>query len=267
MPTQRSTTRRRFTITTAIPYVNGDPHLGYALELVEADVLARHRRLRGDAVRFQTGTDDNALKNVDAAVAAGVPVAEFVARAPRASPSSRGPARDLARRLRPHQCRPAAPPGVERLWRACAARRRPLPARLRGPLLHRLRGVLDPGRARRRPLPGARDPAGAGRRAELVLPALALPGALLELLEAGGCASSRSSGRNEVIAFVRGGLATSASRAAGAGARLGHPGAGRPGQVVYVWFDALANYVSALDYGGATAATRAGGAAATSGCT
>src|SRR5262249_32578539 len=70
---------RRFYITTAIPYVNGDPHLGHALELVQADVLARHRRLRGDDVRFLTGTDDNALKNVDAALAAGVPVAEFVA--------------------------------------------------------------------------------------------------------------------------------------------------------------------------------------------
>src|SRR5262245_41697346 len=70
---------RRFYITTAIPYVNGDPHLGHALELVQADALARHRRLRGDGVRFLSGTDDNALKNVDAALAAGLPVAEFVA--------------------------------------------------------------------------------------------------------------------------------------------------------------------------------------------
>ena len=71
--------RRRFYVTTAIPYVNGDPHLGHALEFVQADVLARHRRARGDAVRFLSGTDDHALKNVDAAVAAGVPVARFVA--------------------------------------------------------------------------------------------------------------------------------------------------------------------------------------------
>ena len=70
---------RRFYVTTAIPYVNGDPHLGHALEFVQADVLARHRRLRGDDVRFLSGTDDNALKNVDAALAAGVGVAEFVA--------------------------------------------------------------------------------------------------------------------------------------------------------------------------------------------
>ena len=69
--------RRRFYITTAIPYVNGDPHLGFALECVQADVLARHRRLRGEQVRFLSGTDDNSLKNVEAAELAGVPVADI----------------------------------------------------------------------------------------------------------------------------------------------------------------------------------------------
>ena len=56
------TTTGHFYVTTAIPYVNAAPHLGHALELVQADVLARHRRLRGQRVRFLTGTDDNALK-------------------------------------------------------------------------------------------------------------------------------------------------------------------------------------------------------------
>src|SRR5436190_10568699 len=65
-------------LTTAIPYVNAAPHLGHALELVQADVLARHRRLRGQRVRFLTGTDENALKNVTAAAAAGAGVAAFV---------------------------------------------------------------------------------------------------------------------------------------------------------------------------------------------
>jgi methionyl-tRNA synthetase len=55
-----------FYVTTSIPYVNARPHLGFALEIVQADVLARHRRLRGDQVRFQTGTDDNSLRATDA---------------------------------------------------------------------------------------------------------------------------------------------------------------------------------------------------------
>ena len=71
---------QRYYITTAIPYVNARPHLGFAMELVQADVLARYHRLRGDDTRFQTGTDDNALKNVQAAEAEGIPTAQFVDR-------------------------------------------------------------------------------------------------------------------------------------------------------------------------------------------
>jgi tRNA synthetases class I (M) len=62
--------------TTTVPYVNARPHIGHAPELVQADVLARYRR--GDAVRFQAGTDDNSLKNVLAAEAAGVGVLAFI---------------------------------------------------------------------------------------------------------------------------------------------------------------------------------------------
>jgi len=67
-------------ITTAIPYVNATPHLGFAYELVLADVLARHRRRRGRDVRFVTGTDDNSLKNVLAATREGVTTRELVER-------------------------------------------------------------------------------------------------------------------------------------------------------------------------------------------
>jgi methionyl-tRNA synthetase len=65
-------------ITTSIPYVNASPHVGFALELVQADAYARHSRLLGRNVRFQCGTDDNSLKNVRSAEAAGLPVADFV---------------------------------------------------------------------------------------------------------------------------------------------------------------------------------------------
>jgi methionyl-tRNA synthetase len=70
----------RYTVTTAIPYVNAKPHVGHAPELVETDVLARHRRQHGHEVRFQTGTDDNALKNVQGAEAEGISPAEYVER-------------------------------------------------------------------------------------------------------------------------------------------------------------------------------------------
>ena len=51
-----------FYITTAISYPNGRPHIGHAYEAIAADVIARFQRLRGRTVRFQTGTDEHGLK-------------------------------------------------------------------------------------------------------------------------------------------------------------------------------------------------------------
>jgi methionyl-tRNA synthetase len=78
----------RYNVMTAIPYVNGRPHVGHALELVQADVLARHRRQCGAEVRFQTGTDDNALKNVQGAEAEGIPPRSTCPGSPSGSPDS-----------------------------------------------------------------------------------------------------------------------------------------------------------------------------------
>ncbi len=49
-------------ITTTLPYVNADPHIGFALEVIQADALARAGRLRGDDVFFSTGTDEHGQK-------------------------------------------------------------------------------------------------------------------------------------------------------------------------------------------------------------
>jgi methionyl-tRNA synthetase len=68
----------KFYITTAIPYVNAKPHIGHALEFVECDVLARYHRLKGEETALLTGADENALKNVQAAETAGIPIQEFV---------------------------------------------------------------------------------------------------------------------------------------------------------------------------------------------
>ncbi len=54
--------QRPFYITTTLPYVNAEPHIGFALEIVQADILARYRALRGDEVFFNTGTDEHGLK-------------------------------------------------------------------------------------------------------------------------------------------------------------------------------------------------------------
>ena len=61
----------KFYITTSIAYVNAPPHLGFALESVQADVWARWRCQKGDKVFFLTGTDEHGAKIARAAEAAG----------------------------------------------------------------------------------------------------------------------------------------------------------------------------------------------------
>jgi len=54
--------RKRVYYTTTLPYVNADPHIGFALEIVHADIIARSKRLMGYEVFFNTGTDEHGLK-------------------------------------------------------------------------------------------------------------------------------------------------------------------------------------------------------------
>src|SRR3989338_6120887 len=60
--TEKESNKRGFYITTTLPYVNADPHLGFATEIIRADILARYRRMLGDDVFFNTGTDEHGLK-------------------------------------------------------------------------------------------------------------------------------------------------------------------------------------------------------------
>lgn len=68
----------KFYLTTAIPYVNAKPHVGFALELVQSDVIKRFHEELGDETLLLSGADENAIKNVQAAEAAGLPVQKFI---------------------------------------------------------------------------------------------------------------------------------------------------------------------------------------------
>jgi methionyl-tRNA synthetase len=241
---------RRFYITTAIPYVNGDPHLGHALEFVQADVLARHRRLRGEAVRFLSGTDDNALKNVDAAVAAGLPVADFVA----------GKAQRFVDLAEPLQLSnddfirtstdPRHRPGVEWLWRACAEA---------GDLYQRdYEGLYCSGCEAFIPPSDLADGCCPehGETPEVIVERnwffrlSRYQDALLDLIASGRLHIEPEHRHNEVLAFIKAGLADfSVSRARERARGWGIPVPDDPEQVIYVWFDALANYITALNGG------------------
>lgn len=65
-------------ICTAIPYVNGNPHIGHAMDYLLADTYARYHRLKGDEVRFQVGTDEHGNKVFSTAQKNHIPVEEYV---------------------------------------------------------------------------------------------------------------------------------------------------------------------------------------------
>ncbi|HWC75611.1 MAG TPA: methionine--tRNA ligase [Gemmatimonadales bacterium] len=71
---------QKYFLTTAIDYSNGDPHLGHALEKVGADCIARYRRLRGDQVHYLMGMDEHSQSVIQAAARAGVTPREWVDR-------------------------------------------------------------------------------------------------------------------------------------------------------------------------------------------
>ncbi|MBY9007224.1 MAG: methionine--tRNA ligase [Candidatus Lokiarchaeota archaeon] len=70
--------KKSFYITTAIAYLNGKPHMGHALEIIQADCLARFYRLFGESLVFQTGADEHGLKILNTAQEKGMDVKDLL---------------------------------------------------------------------------------------------------------------------------------------------------------------------------------------------
>jgi methionyl-tRNA synthetase len=237
-------------ITTTIPYVNARPHIGFALELVQADVLARFARQDGERVRFQAGTDDNSLKNVLAAQAAGVGVREFVDRNAAAfvglGQALSLTVDDVIRTSRDPRHRP----GVERFWEACASAGDLYRKRYEGLYCTGCEQFYTPAELRdgRCPEHGTEPQQVAEENWFFRLSRYAQP--LRAAITRGDLRIEPAGRRHEVLALIDGGLEDfSVSRPATRAGGWGIPVPDDPSQVIYVWFDALCNYVTALGYG------------------
>jgi methionyl-tRNA synthetase len=243
------TTRRHY-ITTTIPYVNARPHLGFALELVQADALARHHRHRGDEVRLLSGTDDNSLKNVLAAEAAGLDVRTLVDRNADAFAALRGPLALSFDDFIRTSSDPRHRVGVERLWRRCAAAGDLYRKAYEGLYCVGCEQFYTPDE-----LPAGRCPEH-GTEPERIAEEnwffrlSRYTDRLHDLIAGGHLRVEPAARRNEVLALIAGGLRDFSVSRGGTRARgWGIPVPDDPGQVVYVWWDALGNYVTSLGYG------------------
>jgi methionyl-tRNA synthetase len=237
-------------ITVAIPYVNARPHVGYALELVQADVLARHLRARGDDIRFLGGTDDHALKNVLGAEAAGIAPQEFVDRNAAAFEALREPLDisfdDFIRTSRD----PRHAPGVERLWRACAARGDFYRHWYAGEYCVGCEQFYAPADLVDGRCPEHRTPTETVAEENWFFRLSRYRDAIVHAIERGELTIVPESYQNEALAFLAAGLEDiSVSRSDARARGWGIPVPDDPTQRIYVWWDALGSYITALDYG------------------
>jgi methionyl-tRNA synthetase len=243
-------TATRVYLSTTIPYVNARAHLGHALELVQADVLARHHRRIGDEVRLQSGTDDNSLTNVLAAEAEGISTRELVHRNASAFAGLREHLSLSLDDFIRTSSDPRHRPGVERLWRACAASGDLYRKSYAGLYCVRCEQFYTEAELAAGNCPEHGIPPQLIEEENWFFRLSRYSGQLRDAIESGRLRIEPASRRNEVLGFIAGGLADfSVSRSVQRARGWGIPVPGDPGQVIYVWWDALANYISSLRYG------------------
>jgi methionyl-tRNA synthetase len=238
------TADRPFYVTTPIYYVNDAPHLGHAYPTVAADVMARFMRLDGRRVKFLTGTDEHGQKVERSAATAGETPQQF---ADRVSAQFREMDRllnisndDYIRTTEPRHI-----VGVQALWQELQRRGEIYLGRFAGWYAVRDEAFYDESE-----LINGKAPTGAEvewlEEDNYFFRLSAWQDRLLAWYEANPDAVAPRSRRNEVLSFVRGGLRDlSISRTS---FKWGIPVPGDPRHVVYVWLDALANYITALGY-------------------
>lgn len=238
-------------ITTAIPFVNARPHLGFALEAVLTDAMARYHRLRGEDVRFLTGTDENSLKNVRAAEKEGISTEALVAR----NAALFHGLREVLDLSFDDFLRTSAEErhlaGVRKLWETCDRRGDIYKKTYSGLYCVGCEQFYAESELVDGLCPEHRTPPELVEEENYFFRLSRYTDPLLDLIESGQLRVEPEKRRNEVLSFLRMGLADfSISRSHARAHGWGVPVPGDPDQVMYVWFDALGNYITALDYAG-----------------
>jgi methionyl-tRNA synthetase len=239
-----------FYVTTAISYPNGAPHIGHAYEMIATDAIARWKRLEGREVYFLTGTDEHGIKMVQTAAKEGIPVRELADR-------NAGEFKRLAEALNLSNddfirtTEPRHHDASQAIWKKMAenADGDIFQSTYKGWYSVRDEAYFDEAELTEKD--GKRF-APSGAEVEWVeeptyfFRLSSYQQKLLDLYEANPDFIAPRERRNEIISFVKSGLQDlSISRTT---FDWGIPVPDAPGHVMYVWVDALTNYITGVGY-------------------
>jgi methionyl-tRNA synthetase len=240
---------KRYYVTTPIYYVNGEPHIGHAYTSIAADVMARWKRLDGFDVFFLTGTDEHGQKVEQAAQEAGIDPQTYVDRmsaifkeVARVVGLSNDDWIRTTEERHKHSC--------AELWRRIEEAGDIYLGHYEGWYAVRDEAFYDEDELTTRADGSKVAPSGAPvawvREPSYFFRLSAWQDRLLKFYEENPEFIAPASSRNEVVSFVRGGLRDlSISRTTFS---WGIPVPGAPDHVMYVWLDALNNYVTACGF-------------------
>jgi methionyl-tRNA synthetase len=238
-----------FFVTTPIFYVNGDPHIGHAYTAIAADVLARFKRLDGFDVHFLTGTDEHGQKVEKAARDAGQTPQDFtdaVSAKFAAMVAAMGVAPDDTIRTTEDRHKQ----GATALWKILRDKDQIYLGHYEGFYAVRDEDFYSADELTTLPDGSKIAPTGAPvewvREPNYLFRLSQWQDALLRHYEENPDFIGPAGKRNEMLSFIRGGLNDlSVSRSSFS---WGIPVPDDAGHVMYVWLDALANYITALGY-------------------
>lgn len=240
----------KFYITTAIPYVNGKPHIGHALEYFQADTIRNYHKILGEKTLLLSGADENALKNIQKAEEEGISTQDFLDRNSQVfkdSYAKLGVELDVFERGSDpvHHF-----PGVQKLWELCEKNGDIYKKSYTG-----LYCVGCESFKTEKELVDGKCPE------HLTVPEKITEDnyffkltnyqdRLLNLIESDELKIIPESKKNEIVSFIKQGLEDfSISRNKERAKGVGVPVPGDDTQVMYVWFDALAIYITGIGFG------------------
>jgi methionyl-tRNA synthetase len=238
--------KAKFFITTAIDYVNASPHLGHALEKIQADVIARYQRILGKDVLFLTGTDENSLKNVQAAKKERIPVKKLVERNAKKFKNLKETLNlsfdDFIRTTEQRHLR-----GVQKLWKAC--QKNIYKKKYQGLYCLECEEFYREKELVKGRCPEHRTKPELIEEENYFFRLSKYQSKLKQIIKGDKVKIIPKTRKNETLSFIDSGLedicvSRSAKRAQGWGIDV----PGDPSQKIWVWFDALSNYLNALGY-------------------